>query len=123
MRLIARFGRTGSRISSSRAGRMPTVDRVSFLGETANPSGSMRIRQRLERGLEVEERLAHPHHDDVPGGGSLRRLVHDGGRLAEDLPGPEVPLVTRDSRQAEAALERAAGLGGDADGASPLLGM
>ena len=42
---MARFGRTGSRMSFSSAGSIPTVDSVSFLGATAKPSGSMRIRR------------------------------------------------------------------------------
>ena len=44
-RLMARFGRTGSAMSFSRAGRIPTVESVSFLGAMAKPSGSMRIRR------------------------------------------------------------------------------
>ena len=46
-RLMARFGRTGSCIRRSSAGRIPTVERVSFLGEIAKPSGSMSTRRAL----------------------------------------------------------------------------
>ena len=41
---MARFGRTGSAISFSSAGRIPTVESVSFFGATAKPSGSIRTR-------------------------------------------------------------------------------
>ena len=44
-RLMARFGRTGSCMSLSSAGRIPTVERVSFFGAIAKPSGSMSTRR------------------------------------------------------------------------------
>ena len=52
----------------------------------------------------------------------LSDLVHHRRHLAQDLPRLQVALVAADPGQAERALERAAGLGRDADGPAPLLG-
>ena len=77
--------------------------------------------QGLHGRVVVEQRLAHPHHHDVPALLARRRLRHDRGHLAQDLVHLEVALVAGDAGQAERALERAAGLGGDADGAPRRL--
>ena len=66
--------------------------------------------------VEVQERLAHPHVDDV-----VHRLVPSEVEcLVEDLEGREVPAEPHRSRRAERARERAAGLGREAERSPPV---
>jgi len=71
---------------------------------------------RLEHGVEVHHRLAHPHEDEV---------VHvldaaEVERLVEDLRGGEVAPEAHLTRRAEAAGERAPRLRAHADRAAPV---
>ena len=75
--------------------------------------GCIEDRQRGVHRRPVEQRLPHAHEDDV--GRQVRRIAkHDLPHLARDLEGGQVSPEAHPAGGAERALERAAGLRGDA---------
>ena len=71
--------------------------------------------------LPVEQRLAHPHEDDV--GRLLVRVAHDDRpHLPRDLISAQVAPPPHPARRAEDAAQRAPDLRRDAQGAAPALG-
>ena len=88
--------------------------------------------QRRERRVDVEQRLAHPHHHDVPGEGivgcRLGCVAATGCSSITQATWPrisptlQVAPVAADAGQAEGALERTADLRRDADRPPLVLG-
>ena len=84
--------------------------------------------QRVADIVEIVERLAHPHHHDVGQHPALRlarpfaeRIARQ-HHLADDLAGVEVADQPHRAGEAEAAVERAADLAGDAERAAVRVG-
>ena len=71
--------------------------------------------QRLHRRTVIVERLSHPHQDDVEARLAHLQGIGEHAHLPDDLARGQVADQTHLPREAEAALHRAAHLGGDAE--------
>ena len=80
--------------------------------------------RRLDHVGKIEQRLSHPHHDEVQPARFRKQAVltsHE-KHLGQDLAGGKVPLEAHQRGHAELAVHRAAHLRRDADRIPPGLG-
>ena len=128
-REIARLGRRSIRMRSAfwpaiPAGHLLDAGKDADGGD-GDAVGRDEFGEDLDRpphALDVEQRLAHAHEDDVQPLGRQAAVGADGQHLGHDLARREVAARAPVAGDAEGAGERAAGLAGDAEGVAPLVG-
>ena len=81
----------------------PTVDTVTRRGAIAKAFGCSRIARGLDHGRQVEQRLAHPHEDDVRDRAARREELAHPAHLIDDLRGGEIAREAERAGRAEAS--------------------